>query len=130
MRRRASSVKVAAPEGVEVVLVDGATPLLTHRGGELTGANLRGAIVRVVPDAAMSRNDKIALHDSLVLAGVARVWFAPSEAAAAVVPVDAPAPEVSAKPREVVMALVEEAHTSDRARLRALADEFLTGAGL
>jgi hypothetical protein len=118
-------------EGVEVVLIEGATRLLTIAMGDPM-TDVRGAIVRFIPKASDSPEDRASIRAMILRAGARHVWVAPSESAPSVVNERAAQVEVTPEesPRVVVERMVEEAHTRDRDLLRQVVDEKLARANL
>jgi hypothetical protein len=93
-------------------------------------SDVRGAIVRVVPGAGLSPGERAELLDLVRRAGAAHAWLAPRVAAAEVVAREELPAERAEPPRALVLRMVEEAHTRDRARLLAVVDEAITAEGL
>lgn len=132
MRRRREAATVGRPtvEGVEVVLLEGSSRLLTLRSGDPI-VDVLGAIVRFVPAAADSAEDRVRMKDVALRAGARHVWLAPAEAAAAVVS-ERPSPIVDAaeSPRAVIEKMVEDSYSRNRELLREVVGAALAKVGL
>lgn len=113
---------------VRVVLVEGAVRLTTHREGDaLDQKRARDAIIRVVPSSGSTAADRTVTRDFLLGLGARVVWMAPASAARVVVDQSAARPSPpSASPRVIIEAMVEQARTDDRERLRGVVDAALT----
>ena len=130
MRRRQSEL-VCQREGfrVEVVPVAGATRLVTV--GTDANVQLVDAIVRYVPPANETPEQRETMRQQLLRAGARHVWVAPRAAAPDAVnrkPRREAMPAQS--PHALIEKMVDEAHTRDRELLRQVVDEALAQAGM
>lgn len=114
------------------MLIQGATRLFTHREGDaLASAFVKDSIVRVVPSGDTTGPGRVELREFLNTYGAAHVWFAPRAAARQVVASDgAPAETLDEPPRIIIMRMVAEAHTKDRAVLEDIIEAAITAEGL
>lgn len=116
---------------VEAVPIENARRLLTYAAAGELEIDVRDAIVRVIPTAEMSLEDRAALRKLLEGAGAAHVWFAPAAASAAViVDVARASGKAVESVREAVNDMVEKANTKNRARLSEIIEWALAEAGL
>jgi hypothetical protein len=112
---------------VTVVFVEGSARLLTVRGADPM-RDVRGCIVKLVPDGEATPEERASVAAMLRQAGAAHVWIAPRAPAPQAVAQAEPA--AAAEPaRAVAMRMVEQANTRDRDRLRAVVDDALTQEG-
>lgn len=122
----------APPAGVQVVLFEDATKLYTHRMGDaLCNDWVKGAIVKLVPEASTTAEERRGYRESLLNDwGAKHVWFAPARQAQRAAVQDAARGVVGETLRQAVDALLEKANSRDPAALRGVVDEALTKAGL
>lgn len=131
MRRRRAPAEIAPP-GVEVVFFQDAVRLVTFRVGAGNPVPaFTGAIVRVIPEASTSPEQRVDLKAALLREGALHVWFAPAATAPATAPLESARAQAAPEEpvRAVVHRLVEAAHTADRERLRAVVDAALSAEG-
>lgn len=114
---------------VEVVPLEGAARLVTVRPSDPM-RDVAGAIVKVVPAAADSPEQRLETLALVKRAGARHAWLAPPDAAAQAVAEDRREPDAPEEPaRAVVERMVAEAHTRDRPRLEAVVQAALAAVG-
>lgn len=139
MRRRKSEL-VRTRDGftVTVIPIAGATRLLTWDCGLADVLKLppsesyQGAIVKIIPSAAMTPEQREAVRRQLLDAGAAHAWLAPRAVGADAVnrkPRVVPS-RIAVNPRTIIERMVEEAHTKDRTLLAEVVDEAITQEGM
>lgn len=112
---------------VEIVFVEGAVRLLTIRPSEPM-RDVRGAIVKIVPEGEATPEERAAIVAALKHAGAVHAWLAPRAPVPQAVAQAEPA-AVAEPARVVVMRMVDAANTRDRDRLRTVVDDALTAEG-
>jgi hypothetical protein len=100
------------------------------RLSEATIPNAKGAIVRLEPPAWAEDGDVAALKLALERCGAAAVRAMPRRVGAVVVQEEVRQARPAEGARAAAMALVEEAHTTDREALRDAVEQALVAGGL
>ena len=92
--------------------------------------DLKDAIVKAIPLADWSPEDRLQFKQTIENSGARHVWLAPAQGKQRIVPERATTKQVKGETlRQAADALIAEARTNDRERLRAIVEAALTAEG-